>query len=45
MRIAYEARDSSRFEPDGTYVNTLDLRLLGVPVARLRFHVRREGAS
>jgi hypothetical protein len=40
LRWPMRARDRYRVEPDGTLVEEIDLRTLGVPVARVTFRVR-----
>ena len=44
LHIPLGARDQHRLDADGTLVDTLDLRLLGVPVATMIFRMRRTAA-
>ena len=42
LPVLVRCRDLSYFEPDGTFVNVIDVRGLGIPIplARVTFRVR-----
>jgi hypothetical protein len=43
LRWPLRCREQSRFERDGTFVETFHLRSLGLPAGRMTFRVRPEG--
>jgi hypothetical protein len=45
LRWPLRCREQSRFESDGTFVETFHLRSLGLPAGRMTFRVRPEGAD
>jgi Protein of unknown function (DUF998) len=45
VRWPLRCREESRFESDGTFVETFHLRSFGLPAGRMTFRVRSEGAD